>query len=695
MSTQPHGVPNYAAALDAAPASFLLLYPDFRIAGATDAYLAATMTARNDIIGRGLFDVFPDNPNDPAADGVRNLRASLDRVLASKKPDRMALQKYDVPRPESAGGAFEERYWSPVNTPVIAADGSVELIIHWVEDVTEFVLLKKQMQRERDAREKELRSREHTGTPADQPFLRHEAVEANKRLIESERRYRFLADAVPQLIWTADQDGQFDYFNARWLTYTGRTFEQLRGDGWHTVIHVDDLPRTIASWHHAREAGGEFHIEHRVCSHDGSWRWMLTLALPYRDASGHISQWFGSTTDIHERVEGEEKMRAAQRLQAVGTLAGGMAHEVNNMMTAVLGFGELVTTALGVDHPQRPDVDEMIRAGVRAAQVTRQLLAFSRQQVLKPAVVDVGLIVNELGALLRRLAGSDRRLDIKSPPYPVRVVADRGQLEQVLINLAANARDATHTNGIIAIETEAVSLDQETLRLHREEGLAAGQYVRLTVRDDGEGMAPDTVARAFEPFFTTKAVGHGTGLGLSMVYGIAKQSGGYAHIESTPGAGAAVSVYLPLVDAEATISAEGQAASRGRGERILVVEDETVVRSLARRGLEAAGYTVYQAPNGAAALQFLSTKSGMIDLVLTDVVMPNMNGRQLAEAIAKQHPGLPLLFMSGYSGDEISRRGLMVLGASFIQKPFTLEALASAVRQRLDQAVGEAPRAPA
>lgn len=688
-------MPNYAAAFDAAPASFLLLSPDLRIAGVTDAYLAATMTARDDIVGRGLFDVFPDNPDDPAADGARNLRTSLERVLATKQPDRMPVQKYDIRQPESAGGAFEERYWSPLNTPVLATDGSVQLIIHWVEDVTEFVRLKHQMQREHDARENEHRSRETKTGAAEQPFLRAEAVDANRRLIESERRYRFLADAVPQLIWTADQEGRFDYFNARWLSFTGRTFRELRGDGWHTVIHPDDLPRTIASWWQAREAGAQFQIEHRVLSHDGSARWMLTLAVPYRDASGQIGHWFGSTTDIHERVEADEKMRAAQRLQAVGTLAGGMAHEVNNMMTAVLGFGELVTAALGADHPQRGDVDEMIRAGVRAAQVTRQLLAFSRQQVLQPTVLDVGLVVNELGAMLRRLVGSDRRLDIKLPPYPVRVVADRGQVEQVLINLAANARDATHTNGIIAVEAEAVSLDHDTLQLHREEGVPAGRYVRLTVRDDGEGMAPETVTRAFEPFFTTKAVGHGTGLGLSMVYGIAKQSSGYAHIESALGAGSAVSVYLPLVEADASTAQERPAASRGRGERVLVVEDETVVRSLARRGLEAAGYTVYQAPNGSAALQFLSTKAGMIDLVLTDVVMPNVNGRQLAEAMAEQHPGLPVLFMSGYSGDEITRRGLMVLGASFIQKPFTLEALALAVRQRLDEAAGEHGRPPA
>jgi signal transduction histidine kinase/ActR/RegA family two-component response regulator len=462
--------------------------------------------------------------------------------------------------------------------------------------------------------------------------------------------------------------------------------EDVRGDGWLDVIHPDDRASTAAAWADAQKHGVVFQHEQRVLGAAGAVRWMLALAEPYRDGSKRVVQWFGSMTDIHDRVEAEQKFRAAQHLQAVGTLAGGMAHEVNNMMTAVLGFGEIVAAALGTHHPQRRDVDEMIRAGARAAGVTRQLLAFSRQQVLNPSVLDISLVVTELVPVLRRLIGSDRRLDVRLASSAVRAIADRGQLEQVLINLAANARDATATNGVVAVESDTITLDAESLRLHREEGAAPGPYVRITVRDDGTGMSPDTLGRAFEPFFTTKAVGHGSGLGLSMVYGIAKQSGGYVHIESTLGSGTAVSVYLPYVEDDVTPSQGTRDASRGKGERILVVEDEPVVRSLAQRGLEAAGYTVYQAPNGAAALQFLATEAAGVDLVLTDVVMPNMNGQQLAEAIMQRYPGLPVLFMSGYGGDDILRRGLMTADAPFVQKPFTLDVLARAVQQRLEQA---------
>ncbi len=684
MGLERKALPNYTAAFNAAPGNYLLLHPDFRIAGVTDAYLAATMTRREDIIGRGLFEVFPDNPNEPSADGVRNLRQSLVRVIATRKADRMAVLKYDIRRPESEGGGFEERFWSPLNSPVLGANGEVELIIHWVEDVTEFVRLKQEMQRVTDR----LRVRDANPGDADQLFFRGEAVAASKQLIESARRQEFLADALPLLIWTADVEGQLDYCNTRWLDFTGKTLEDLQGDGWLALIHSDDRAATAESWADARRHGVTFQTEHRVIGAGGALRWMLTVAEPYRDSSGRITQWFGSMTDIHERVEAEQKMRAAQRLQAVGTLAGGMAHEVNNMMTAVLGFGEIVAKALGNHHPQRRDVDEMIRAGARAADVTRQLLAFSRQQVLNPTVVDISLVVTELVPVLRRLVGSDRRVDVRLSSKPVAAIADRLQLEQVLINLAGNARDATATNGVIAVETELVTLDAESLRLHREEGGGAvpGPFVRITVRDDGIGMSPDTLARAFEPFFTTKAVGHGTGLGLSMVYGFAKQSGGHVHIESMLGSGTAVSVCLPFVDDAVTPSQETSEVARGNGERILVVEDEPVVRALAQRGLEVAGYTVYKAPNGAAALQFLAAEAAEVDLVLTDVVMPNMNGQQLAEAIRQRYPGLPVLFMSGYAGDDILRRGLMTADAPFVQKPFTLDVLARAVQQRLEQA---------
>jgi PAS domain S-box-containing protein len=681
--------PDYAAAFDAAPGNYLLLDPELRIVGVTDAYLAATMTAREDILGRGLFEVFPDNPDDPAADGVRNLRTSLSQVLSTTRPHRMALQKYDIRRPERDGGGFEERYWSPLNSPVLGPDGEVEYIIHWVEDVTEFVQLKQQMQREQQMLNEELRAR--ASTIEAEAFLRVEAVDANRRLVESERRYRFLADAVPQLIWTADPQGFIDYCNERWLSFTNLPVERLRGSGWQEILHPDDRARTASAWSEAVRLGSSrFQIEHRMRHHDGTWRWVLTTALPFRDPSGEVQRWFGSTTDIHDRVMADEQMREAQRLQAVGKLAGGMAHEVNNMMTAVVGFGELVAAALGQDHPLRADVREMIKAGTRAAEVTRQLLAFSRQQVLKPIVLDVNVVVLELAPVLRQLLGSDRRLDLRLASSRVRVTADRSQLEQVLINLVANARDATTTDAVVSVETEAVHLEGESIAAvssaSNDADRASGWFVRLVVRDDGVGMSPEVLARAFEPFFTTKPVGQGTGLGLSMVHGIATQSGGFARLESALNAGTAVSIHLPLVDAELAAPEPAKTAPRGRGERILVVEDQSMVGSLARRSLEANGYTVYQAPNGAAGLGFLEGHPGVIDLVLTDIVMPRMNGSELAARIAQRYPNIPVLFMSGYSGDDIMQRGLTVGGAPFIAKPFTPESLAAAVHDRLEQA---------
>jgi two-component system cell cycle sensor histidine kinase/response regulator CckA len=506
-------------------------------------------------------------------------------------------------------------------------------------------------------------------------------------LADSERRYRFLTDAVPQLVWTADPAGALDYCNRRCLEFTNLPFDALKGDGWLGIVHSDDREATASAWREAvRTGGAQYRIEHRMRHRDGGWRWMLTSAVPLRDSQGTIRKWFGSSTDIHDRVIADEKLRQAQRLHAVGKLAGGMAHEVNNMMTAVIGFGSLALSALGPDHPQRHDVEEMIKAGNRAAEVSRQLLAFSRQQVLRPVVLDVNTVVTELVPALERLLGADRRLEVIATRVPVRVIADRGQVEQVLINLVANARDATATDGVVIVETGAVVVNASGRAEPGVGELEPGQFVRLAVRDNGAGMAPDTVARAFEPFFTTKTVGQGTGLGLSMVYGIVKQSGGYARIESAEGVGTAVGIYLPLVDAEVTTPAPAEAAPRGRSETILVVEDEAMVRSFAFAALRHAGYVVFQAPNGSAALKFLEGHPGQVDLVLTDIVMPRMTGRDLAEAIWARQPGLPILFMSGYSDDEVIRRGVTLAGANFISKPFTIDALATAVRVQLDRA---------
>src|ERR1043165_1923797 len=392
MKTEVGLEPDYRAVFDALPGKNLLLAPDFTILGVSDAYLAATMTRRESILGRGLFDVFPDNPDDPAADGVRNLRASLERVIASRRRDRMALQKYDIRRPEHVGGGFEERYWSPLNSPVLGPDGAVRCIIHTVEDVTEVVRLRQEMQHE--LLTQNTGAHPAAGATASESFLQAEALEANRRLTESERRYRFLADTVPQLIWSADANGNLDYCNARWFAFTKLPFERIRGTGWRETLHPDDRERVVDAWDEAvRSRAERLQIEHRMRHHDGTWRWMLTTALPFHDGGRAITRWFGTTTDIHDRMVAAEQLRQAQRLQAVGKLAGGVAHEVNNMMTVVLGLGEMALSSMAPDDPHQKDVADMMKAGMRASEVTRQLLAFSRQQVLQPTVLDVDTVV--------------------------------------------------------------------------------------------------------------------------------------------------------------------------------------------------------------------------------------------------------------------------------------------------------------
>ncbi len=595
---------DYQAIFDATPGNYLLLSPDLTIVGVNQCYLAATMTRREDIVGRGLFEIFPDNPEDPNADGVRNLRASLQRVMAGKRPDRMPVQKYDIRRPESEGGGFEERYWSPLNSPLLDERGEVSYIIHWVEDVTEFIRLKQQMMRQ------DLRNTRPESTSSSieaEVYLRTEAIEAHRQLTETGRHYQFLADFVPQLIWTADPTGAADYFNHRWTEFTRLEREQLLMDGWQQLLHPEDRAATIELWQETFSTGAErYQVQHRLRCHDGSYRWILTTALPYRDAEGRILKWFGSSTDIHDKVMADERLQQAQRLQAAGQLAGGVAHEVNNMMTIVMGCGEFALQSLPAEHPQRTEIAEMVKAAGRASDVTRQLLAYSRQQVFRVQALNLNEVVRDLTPALIRLIGSDRQLAVRHTPGDVWIRADRGQIEQVLINLVANARDATETDGLVVVETGMVELDQEQLSRNHEEELSPGPFVRLGVRDNGSGIAPEIAARVFEPFFTTKALGQGTGLGLSMVYGIVKQSGGFPELISEPGEGTTVAVYFPAVRDEPAVDRMVTTRLRGAGEQILVVEDDPQVRAIVRRALQAAGYAVYEAITGLAAINFMA-----------------------------------------------------------------------------------------
>jgi PAS domain S-box-containing protein len=681
---------DYRAIFDASPGNYLLLDRDFTIVGVNQCYLTATMTKREEIVGRGLFDIFPDNPDDSSADGVRKLRASLQRVLTEKSPDRMPVQHYDIRRPEAEGGGFEERYWSPLNSPVLDKQGEVRYIIHWVEDVTEFVRLKRQMS-ERSIWKEELDTR--AAKIEAEVYLRGEAVEAHRQLSETAHHYKFLADLVPQLIWTADAGGSPDYYNQRWVEFTHQDRELLLQHGWQQLVHPEDRAQSRELWTESIRTGADrFQVQHRLRCHDGSYRWMLTTALPFRDNGGRILKWFGSATDIHDKVMADERLQHAQRLQAAGQLAGGVAHEVNNMMTIVIGCGDFVLQALGSEHPQRGDVHEMMKAATRASEVTRQLLAYSRQQVFRVSVLNLNDIVNEMVPALTRLVGSDRHLAVRHIPGAVWARADQGQIEQVLINLVANARDATGTDGLISIETGSAEFDREQLRHMSGEDLPPGRFARVAVRDNGRGMSAEVATRVFEPFFTTKPIGQGTGLGLSMVYGIAKQSGGFAEVVSREGEGSVVAVYLPEVMAELPVEPVLSGKVRGAGEQVLVVEDDPQVRAIARRALQEAGYAVYEAITGLAASNFITSHPGLIDIVVSDVVMPGVNGRELADQLRVTVPDLPILFMSGYPGTDIERRGLKIDRTAFLEKPFTPDALVAAVSgaltRRSDSRIG-------
>jgi len=371
-------------------------------------------------------------------------------------------------------------------------------------------------------------------------------------------------------------------------------------------------------------------------------------------------------------------------MEAVGQLAGGIAHDFNNLLTGILSYSDLVLQELRPDDPIRGDVEQIRHAGQRAAALTRQLLAFSRRQVLQPRVLSLNACVGEVEAMLRRLVGAGVTLESELDPGLWHVLADPGQLEQVLVNLVINARDAMPDGGRVRVATANLHLTATDDA--RGNGVRPGAYVTLSVSDTGVGMDVQTQARIFDPFFTTRDSGKGTGLGLSTVYGIVEQSGGHIAVESAPGQGATYTIFLPRHTGTAAAAAgpTDRRSFPGGSETLLLVEDEAAVRSSARRLLERHGYTVIEARHGAEALRIMEAGDRTVDLVITDLVMPEMGGRELVERLRTRHPGVKVLFMSGYSERAVASDGVMPPGTGFVDKPFTIEQLTRRTRELLD-----------
>jgi PAS domain S-box-containing protein len=522
---------------------------------------------------------------------------------------------------------------------------------------------------------------------AQQEISQRERTEAALRA--SEERFRQVIVSVSDHIYVTEllPDGQHInlYLSPDVEPLTGYPQELFMADRdfWPAiVIHPDDRAAARA---HAEQlsTGQDGEIEYRLIRSDGEIIWVRDSARVKRDHRSKII--YGVVSDITERKQLEEQLYQSQKMEAIGLLAGGVAHNFNNLMTVITGYSELLDSRLNQGDSLRQDVEQIRKAGEQAAALTGQLLAFSRKQVLQPRVLDLNTVVGNMDQMLRPIIGEDIDLVIELEQKLGPVKADPGQMEQVIMNLVINARDAMPRGGKLTIETANVDLDESYTRLHVD--VKPGPYVMLAVSDTGDGMAEETRAHIFEPFYTTKEQGQGTGLGLATVHGIVNQSDGHIWVYSEPGQGTTFKIYLPEIETDKQIRRPPEkSAESARGfESILLVEDENMVRDLAHRILLDDGYTVLVTRHGAEALQICEQHSGPIHLLVTDVVMPGgLSGRELADRLKSLRPEMKVLYMSGYPDKAIVHHGVLDPGIAFLDKPFTPTALTQKVREVLD-----------
>jgi len=520
---------------------------------------------------------------------------------------------------------------------------------------------------------------------------------AQVKLNVSEKRYRELFESLVDVVYRTDSQGNIVVVSPSLKTVFGYRPEEVEGK--QMAKFYRDPAQRQEFIEQLRRDGHIENFEAEMRKKDGTLIWVSTNAKMLTDASGAFCGVEGVTRDISKIKKAEEdklvlekQLLQSQKMEAIGTLAGGVAHDFNNMLGAIMGYAELTLDEMDTANPLRPNIRQILDAARRSAGLTRQLLGFARKQTIAPVVLDLNEAVGAIHQMLRSLIGENIGLDWRPGTVPCKVKMDASQLDQILANLCVNARDAIPGVGAITIETSLVSFDEDYCASHA--GFVPGEYVLLTVGDNGSGMDKETLDHIYEPFFTTKGVGRGTGLGLATVYGIVKQNDGFLNVYSEPGQGTIFKIYLPRYDTEAkaagTVAVEDIQGSRG--ETVLIVEDDRILLEMGTTMLQRLGYTVLSASTPGEAIRLTQETSTDIHLFLTDVVMPKMNGRDLADRLQKIRPTIKHLFMSGYTTNVIAHQSVLDSGVNFIQKPFSLQALAAKLREVLDGSAEKNPR---
>ena len=646
---------DYALIFAACPSPMLIVAadaPHFTVMDANQAYLAATMRTRDNLVGMALFDAMPDNPDDPAATGVGNLRASIERAITTRRPDRMALQKYDIPHPD---GGFEERWWDPINTPVIGSSGDLTAVLHQVTDATARVRA-----------EAELRALN---------------ADLEAQIVTRGRERSLTWTVSSELLSVIDlRTGCFDRINPAWTTTLGWTPQEMEGAPFSDFLLPKDAKASAEAFEQVRAGNPVLKFDNRYHTKDGEWRWLSWVAVPFE------GKLYSSARDVTlERRQAEtlalaeDALRQAQKMEAVGQLTGGVAHDFNNLLTVIRGSVDLLRRPDLSNERRTRYIDAIGDTADRAAKLTGQLLAFARRQALKPEIFDAGQSLTDVATMVRTLTGASIVLETIVPIEPCYILADKAQFDTAIVNMSINARDAMSGEGRLTISLGPVS-GIPAIRLHPP---VAGDYVAVTITDMGSGILPENVERIFEPFFTTKGLGHGTGLGLSQVIGFAKQSNGDIRVESGSEGGTTFTLYLPraMMDESDSDSDEKQPVTiDGDGVCVLLVEDNSDVGEFAVQALREMGYSTVLAFNGDEALAELEKDRDRFHIVFSDVVMPGMSGVELAQEIRRRHPRLPVILTSGYS-HVLAQNGRY--GFELLHKPYSIEQLSRVFRKAI------------